>query len=157
MWGNEMIPYLRDSRITVQLPVFLFDPGEPNFWGYQPVSFFALTPTILCARCSCACLVLREMVERFTTPTSRCSWVRFVGQPLGARGAALLAQGARQQLLLHDVWKRGGSVRELHRDWQHISTVPIAPSGFSSSTASATGPSKGVDGFRFDEASIFSG
>ena len=44
----EKIPYLRDLGITALelLPVFQFDPqsapdGRPNYWGYQPVSFFA--------------------------------------------------------------------------------------------------------------------
>ncbi|HEY4190799.1 MAG TPA: glycogen debranching protein GlgX [Candidatus Limnocylindrales bacterium] len=44
----ERIPYLVDLGITAVelLPVFAFDaqdaPGErPNYWGYQPVSFFA--------------------------------------------------------------------------------------------------------------------
>ena len=44
----EKIPYLRDLGITAVelLPVFQFDhqhaPGRrPNYWGYQPVSFFA--------------------------------------------------------------------------------------------------------------------
>src|SRR5438067_6464361 len=44
----EKIPYLRDLGITAVelLPVFQFDaqdspPGLVNYWGYQPVSFFA--------------------------------------------------------------------------------------------------------------------
>jgi glycogen operon protein len=44
----EKIPYLRDLGITAVelLPVFQFDasdcpPGVVNYWGYQPVSFFA--------------------------------------------------------------------------------------------------------------------
>jgi isoamylase len=44
----EKIPYLRDLGITAieLLPVFQFDPqdapaGRVNYWGYQPVSFFA--------------------------------------------------------------------------------------------------------------------
>jgi glycogen operon protein len=42
------IPYLSDLGITAieLLPVFQFDPydappGRPNYWGYQPISFFA--------------------------------------------------------------------------------------------------------------------
>ena len=45
---NEKIPYLQDLGITAVelLPVFQFDPqdapgGRVNYWGYQPVSFFA--------------------------------------------------------------------------------------------------------------------
>jgi isoamylase len=44
----EKIPYLNDLDITAVelLPVFQFDPhdapqGRVNYWGYQPVSFFA--------------------------------------------------------------------------------------------------------------------
>jgi glycogen operon protein len=44
----EKIPYLKDLGITAVelLPVFQFDvqdapPGRANYWGYQPVSFFA--------------------------------------------------------------------------------------------------------------------
>jgi glycogen operon protein len=44
----EKIPYLKDLGITAVelLPIFQFDPqsapgGRPNYWGYQPVSFFA--------------------------------------------------------------------------------------------------------------------
>jgi isoamylase len=44
----EKIPYLQDLGITAVelLPVFQFDPqaaprGRVNYWGYQPVSFFA--------------------------------------------------------------------------------------------------------------------
>jgi isoamylase len=45
----EKIPYLRQLGITAVelLPVFQFDPydapsGKTNYWGYSPVSFFAL-------------------------------------------------------------------------------------------------------------------
>jgi glycogen operon protein len=48
----EKIPYLRDLGVTAVelLPVFAFDPqacpqGVVNYWGYQPVSFFAPHPT----------------------------------------------------------------------------------------------------------------
>jgi isoamylase len=44
----EKIPYLKDLGVTAVelLPVFQFDPqaapvGRVNYWGYQPVSFFA--------------------------------------------------------------------------------------------------------------------
>jgi glycogen operon protein len=44
----EKIPYLKDLGVTAAelLPVFQFDPqdapaGRVNYWGYQPVSFFA--------------------------------------------------------------------------------------------------------------------
>jgi isoamylase len=44
----EKIPYLRDLGITAVelLPIYAFDaedapPGLVNYWGYQPLSFFA--------------------------------------------------------------------------------------------------------------------
>ncbi|MBI4965429.1 MAG: glycogen-debranching protein [Desulfomonile tiedjei] len=38
------IPYLKELGVTVVelMPVFQFDPQEGNFWGYMPMSFFAL-------------------------------------------------------------------------------------------------------------------
>ncbi|WP_216920129.1 glycogen debranching protein GlgX [Synechococcus sp. CCAP 1479/9] len=50
------IPYLQDLGITAVelLPVFAFDPlaapaGLRNYWGYQPVSFFAPHPGYACS------------------------------------------------------------------------------------------------------------
>ncbi|MEB3301654.1 MAG: alpha-amylase family glycosyl hydrolase, partial [Cyanobacteriota bacterium] len=47
----ERIPYLVDLGVTAVelLPIFAFDPlaappGQRNYWGYQPVSFFAPHP-----------------------------------------------------------------------------------------------------------------
>lgn len=39
----EKIPYLKDLGVTVVelMPVFQFDPSDGNFWGYCPLSFFA--------------------------------------------------------------------------------------------------------------------
>lgn len=39
----EKIPYLKELGITAVelMPVFSFDETEPNYWGYQPISFFA--------------------------------------------------------------------------------------------------------------------
>lgn len=39
----EKIPYLKDLGITVLelLPVFQYDPQEGNYWGYMPLSFFS--------------------------------------------------------------------------------------------------------------------
>jgi isoamylase len=40
----EKIPYLKELGVTAVelLPVFQFDPQEGNFWGYMPISFFAV-------------------------------------------------------------------------------------------------------------------
>lgn len=39
----EKIPYLRKLGITAVelMPVFQFDPGEDNYWGYMPLNFFS--------------------------------------------------------------------------------------------------------------------
>ncbi len=40
----QKIPYLKELGVTVLeiMPVFQFDPLEGNYWGYMPLSFFAL-------------------------------------------------------------------------------------------------------------------
>jgi glycogen operon protein len=39
----DKIPYLLELGVTVVelMPVFQFDPAEGNYWGYNPISFFA--------------------------------------------------------------------------------------------------------------------
>jgi glycogen operon protein len=39
----EKIPYLKDLGVTVVelMPVMQYDPAEGNYWGYNPLSFFA--------------------------------------------------------------------------------------------------------------------
>lgn len=39
----EKIPYLQELGVTVVelMPVFQFDPSDGNFWGYDPLNFFA--------------------------------------------------------------------------------------------------------------------
>jgi glycogen operon protein len=39
----EKIPYLQELGVTVVelLPVYQFDPGEKNYWGYMPLNFFS--------------------------------------------------------------------------------------------------------------------
>lgn len=41
---QQKIPYLRELGITAVelMPVFQYDPLEGNYWGYMPLSFFAL-------------------------------------------------------------------------------------------------------------------
>jgi glycogen operon protein len=39
----EKIPHLNELGVTIVelMPVYQFDPGDGNFWGYTPLSFFA--------------------------------------------------------------------------------------------------------------------
>jgi glycogen operon protein len=41
---GQKIPYLKELGVTVVeiMPVFQFDPQEGNYWGYMPLSLFAL-------------------------------------------------------------------------------------------------------------------
>ncbi len=47
----EKIPYLTELGVTVVelLPVFQYDPGAPDRWGYMPLNFFALHDGYLAA------------------------------------------------------------------------------------------------------------
>lgn len=40
----QKIPYLQQLGVTAVelMPVFQFDPGEDNYWGYMPLNFFAV-------------------------------------------------------------------------------------------------------------------
>ncbi len=64
----EKIPYLQSLGITAVelMPVFQFDPQEGNYWGYMPLSFFA--PHHLYGRSDSPTAVLnefRQMVKAF--------------------------------------------------------------------------------------------
>ncbi len=67
----EKIPYLKELGITAVelLPVFQFDPQEAppglsNYWGYNPVSFFAPHAEYACAKSPLAVLdEFRDMVK----------------------------------------------------------------------------------------------
>ncbi|MCF6211815.1 MAG: hypothetical protein L3J88_05030 [Gammaproteobacteria bacterium] len=64
----EKIPYLQSLGInTVELmPVFQFDPQENDYWGYMPLSFFALHSQYGCAASLSAVLdEFRAMVQAF--------------------------------------------------------------------------------------------
>jgi glycogen operon protein len=69
----EKIPYLKDLGITAVelLPVFQFDPqdapaGRVNYWGYQPVSFFAPHHAYSSRKAPLAVLdEFRDMVKAF--------------------------------------------------------------------------------------------
>jgi isoamylase len=67
----EKIPYLADLGITAVelLPVFQFDPsdapaGRVNYWGYQPVSFFAPHHAYSCSKTALGAIEeFRDMVK----------------------------------------------------------------------------------------------
>ncbi len=51
----EKIPYLKELGVTVVelMPVFQYDPQEGNYWGYNPLSFFAPHHGCACTRDAC--------------------------------------------------------------------------------------------------------
>ncbi len=64
----EKIPYLQSLGITAVelMPVFQFDPQENNYWGYMPLSFFAPHHLYGSAGSPATLLVeFRDMVEAF--------------------------------------------------------------------------------------------
>ncbi len=69
----QKIPYLVDLGVTAVelLPVFAFDPqdappGRTNYWGYSPLSFFALHPFYSASRTPQGVLdEFRDMVRAF--------------------------------------------------------------------------------------------
>lgn len=79
----EKTSYLKELGVTAVelLPVFQFDaqdcpPGLVNYWGYQPVSYFAPTRLtvrvrILSARCTSFAIWSR----RYTAPALRSFWM----------------------------------------------------------------------------------
>ncbi len=64
----DKIPYLVDLGVTVVelLPVFQRDPQERNYWGYMPLSFFAPHSQYACAGTPEGAIdEMREMVRAF--------------------------------------------------------------------------------------------
>jgi len=51
----EKIPYLQELGVTAVelMPVFQFDPGNGNYWGYMPLSFFSPHQTYAATGNSC--------------------------------------------------------------------------------------------------------
>ena len=73
----DKIPYLLELGVTVVelMPVFQFDPGEGNYWGYNPISFFAPHSAYAHRRELCdQHTEFRDLVRRCTRPGWRWSW-----------------------------------------------------------------------------------
>jgi isoamylase len=53
----EKVPYLKELGITAVelMPVFQYDPGEGNYWGYMPLGLFAPHHGYATAPGACAC------------------------------------------------------------------------------------------------------
>ena len=157
----EMIPYLRDLGITAVelLPVFLFDPGEPNFWGYQPVSFFALHPQYCSARgVHAPAQEFREMVERFHDADIEVflDVVYNHSGEGGARGPVYSLKGLDNS----SYYMMSGNAAAPYENFTgtgntlHCANRAVRLLIIDSLRYWAV--EMGVDGFRFDEASIFS-
>ena len=62
----DKVPYLRELGVTVVelMPIFQFDPQEGNYWGYSPISFFAAHRDYrLPPACDAELCDFRELVE----------------------------------------------------------------------------------------------
>jgi isoamylase len=62
----EKIPYLKELGITAVelMPVFQFDPGNGNYWGYMPLNFFSPHQSYTERRENCQQrTIFREMVQ----------------------------------------------------------------------------------------------
>ena len=155
----EKIPYLKELGVTVVelLPVHQFDPQEGNYWGYMTLHFFA--PHQQYAR------------RREALSTSSATMVQAL-HAAGHRGVA------RRRLQPHHRSRRRRADLQLpgHRQRQLLPAHARSAAATSTTPAAATScapahpavrvlvleslrfwaGTMGVDGFRFDLASIFS-
>src|SRR5882724_8777512 len=123
----EKIPYLRDLGVTAVelLPVFQFDaqaaPNEVNYWGYQPVSFFAPHQAYSSRRDPLGPVdEFRDMVKG-APPGGPRGHPRGRVQPYGggwSRWAHAVLPGPGQRDVLHP-GARPRALRRLHRLWKH--------------------------------------
>ena len=159
----EKIPYLQELGITAVelLPVFQFDaqdcpPGMVNYWGYQPVSFFAPHQAYSSRQDPLGPVdEFRDMVKALHRAGIEVILdVVFNHTAEGdARRADALLPRARQPDLLHP---RGRplALRRLQRLRQHAQRQPPDRPPDDRRQPPLLGQEMHVDGFRFDLASI---
>ena len=60
----DKIPYLQDLGVTAieLLPVYQYDPGERNYWGYSPLNFFSPVAAYASEK-DCEVAEFRQMVK----------------------------------------------------------------------------------------------
>lgn len=157
----EMIPYLRDLGITAVelLPVFLFDPGEPNYWGYQPLSFFAVHPQYCSAPgVHAPAREFREMVERFHDADIEV-FLDVVYNHSGEGGASGPVYSLKGLDNSSYYMMSGNAVAPYENFTGTGNTLHCANRAVRLLIIDSLrywAVEMGVDGFRFDEASIFS-
>ena len=125
----EKIPYLADLGVTAieLLPVFQFDAlaapaGRTNYWGYQPISFFAPHAAYSSRPGPTAPLdEFRDMVKALHGPVSRSSSTSSTTTPPKAAPTARRpASGPRQRRLLPARPRRPRDLHRFQRDRQHV-------------------------------------
>jgi isoamylase len=156
----DKIPHLVELGVTVVelMPVFQFDPGEGNYWGYNPISFFA--PHYGYAH-------RRERCEQDTEFRELVWALHAAGLEVvldvvcnhsgegGSSRSRLQLQGARQRHLLHSVGPTGppyadssGTGNTLDCAHRYVRRMILDRLRYWTREAR-------VDGFRFDLASVF--
>jgi glycogen operon protein len=157
----ERIPYLQDLGVTVVelMPVFQNDPAAPTYWGYDPISFFALHAAYACC----------------PDPERRAGEFREMVDAFHLAGIEVLLDVVYNHTGEGDQHGPSYSLRGIDNSTYYLMTDdPAAPYANLSGTGNTLHTANryvrklvvdslrywaeemGVDGFRFDLASVFS-
>ncbi len=155
---TERIPYLQDLGVTVVelMPVFENDPGEGNYWGYMPISFFAIRRTY--GQDSAPEAEFRAMVDAFHR-----AGIEVVldvvynhtgegderGPTYSFRGIDNSTYYVMTQDPDHPYADLSGTGNTLHSANRYVRKLVVDSLRY-------WAEAMGVDGFRFDLASVFS-
>ena len=165
----EKIPYLKDLGIThVELmPVMAFDEqdvpdgaftrGLRNYWGYSTHSFFSPHPRY-CVNPAEAPREFRELTDAFHAAGIGVLVDVVFNHTAegGAHGPVINFKGLANDVFYHLDCHGPAPLSRLHGMRQHRELQPPARDQLHRRVASSTGwSSLGVDGFRFDLASVF--
>ena len=145
----EKIPYLQDLGITAVelLPVYQFDPrtapaGLVNYWGYQPIAFFAPHTAYSSRQDPLGVLdEFRDMVKALHR-----AGIEVILDVVYNHTAEAFGEGADPELpragqrrVLHPGPRRQVALRRLHRLRQHAQRQPRGGAPADPATACATG------------------
>jgi glycogen operon protein len=157
----ERIPYLRDLGVTIVqlMPVFQNDPGAPTYWGYDPISFFALHAGYAC----CPEPELRVAEFRDLVDAFHAAGIEVVldvvynhtgeGDQHGPTYSLRGIDNSTYYLMTHDPAaphaNLSGTGNTIHAANRYVRKLVVDSLRYWAETM-------GVDGFRFDLASVFS-